>query len=187
MNGEWVYYKSYFSPEYCNQIIEKSNDLTFQEAHLGEDGLSQVNGYRKSDVTWLFPQEFPDLYEHLWKLEREANKEWFGFHVDNLEYIQLARYDSKIQGEYKRHQDVFWVNQNQRHRKLTAVIQLSDPDTYTGGDFKVYDCSQYPNQDDIRQQGTIIFIPSFVFHSASPVTSGVRYSLAVWFEGPKWR
>lgn len=187
MRGEWCYYKSYFSPEYCNSIIEKSKNLTFQKANLGENGLSLNNDYRKSDVTWLYSQDFPDLYDELWKLEIEANRTWFGFHVDNLEYIQLARYSGDIKAEYKKHQDVFWVNENPRHRKLTAVVQLSNPDDYEGGDFSIYDCNEYPNPTEIRQQGTVIFIPSFIFHSANPVTSGVRYSLAVWFEGPKWR
>jgi len=186
MKGEWCYFKSYFSVDYCNSIIEKSKSLTFSKANLGEDGLSLNSSYRKSEVTWLFPQDFPDLYDEMWKLERQANSKWFGFHTDNLEYIQLAKYDGNIQGEYKRHQDVFWVNENPRHRKLTAVIQLSDPDTYTGGDLNLFDCSEYPNPQDIKQQGTVIFFPSFIFHQANPVTSGMRYSLAVWFEGPKW-
>jgi PKHD-type hydroxylase len=187
MKGEWCYFKSYFSAEYCNSIVEKSKNLNFQKANLGENGLSSNNEYRKSEVTWLYPQEFPELYDEMWKLERQANKEWFGFHIDNLEYIQLAKYDGSIQGEYKRHQDVFWANENPRHRKLSAVIQLSDPNTYTGGNLNLFDCSEYPPIEDIRQQGTITFFPSFIFHAAQPVTSGIRYSLAIWFEGPKWR
>lgn len=187
MKGEWCYYKSYFSREYCNFILEKSKDLKFKKANLGEDGLTNNGEYRKSDVTWLYPQDFPDLYEQMWKLEREVNQKWFGFHIDNLEYMQLAKYDGNIRGEYKKHQDVFWVNQNPRHRKLTAVIQLSDPKEYQGGDLKLFNCSEYPNTEDIRQQGTVIFFPSFIFHQANPVTKGIRYSVAVWFEGPKWR
>lgn len=187
MQGEWCFYKSYFSKDYCDSIIEKTKSFTFQAANLGENGLTSNNNYRKSDVTWLYPQHFPDLYNEMWKLEIEANKEWFGFHVDNLEYIQFACYDSKVQGEYKKHQDVFWINENSRHRKLTAVIQLSDPTTYTGGDLILHDCREYPHPEEIKKQGTVIFFPSFIYHQVNPVTSGIRHSLAVWFEGPKWR
>jgi PKHD-type hydroxylase len=187
MLGEWCYYKSHFSPDYCNSIIEKAKDLTFQVANLGEDGLSFDNNHRKSEVTWLYPHDFPDLYEEMWKLEREANKNWFGFHIDNLEYIQLAKYEGINQGEYKRHKDVFWINQNSRHRKLSAVIQLSNPNDYEGGDLTFFECNEYPNKKEIRQQGTIIFFPAFIDHQANPVLSGIRHSLAVWFEGPKWR
>ena len=75
----------------------------------------------------------------------------------------------------------------QYHRKLTAVIQLSDPSTYTGGEFELYDLTQYPNAEEIKSQGTTIFIPAFMPHAALPVTQGTRYSLACWFDGPKWR
>ncbi len=84
MRGEWCYFRSYFSKDYCNSILERSKDLEFKKANLGEDGLTNIDGYRKSDITWLFPQDFPDLYDEIWKLEREANKNWFGFHIDNL-------------------------------------------------------------------------------------------------------
>lgn len=187
MKGEWCYYKSYFSPEYCNSILERAKDLNFGDANLGENGTTENQNYRKSEVTWIYPDAFPDLYDEMWYLQRESNKDWFGFHVDNLEYIQLARYNGDIKGEYKRHKDVFWINQSSRHRKLSAVVQLSDPNTYEGGDLTFFECQSYPNKDDIRQQGTVIFFPAFVDHQANPVLSGIRYSAAVWFEGPKWR
>jgi PKHD-type hydroxylase len=187
MKGEWCYFKSYFSKEFCESVIEEASKLPLKSAGLGEDGLTENNQYRKSDVAWLYPEKFDNLYEEIWKLERIANKEWFGFHIDNLEYIQFAKYDSKVLGEYKKHQDIFWVGNNPRHRKLSAVIQLSDPSTYSGGNLELLECNEYPNSDDIRQQGSIIFFPSFVYHKANPVTSGIRYSLAVWFEGPYWR
>lgn len=73
------------------------------------------------------------------------------------------------------------------HRKLSCVIQLSDPATYEGGDLTFEHVAQYPNAEEMRQQGTAIFFPSFVRHAALPVTSGKRYSIAAWFDGPKWR
>jgi len=187
MIGEWCYFKSYFSPSECESILERSKSLLFQEATLGEDSLTANNDYRKSKVTWIYPELFSDVYETLWKLERSANKDWFGFHIDNLEYIQLAQYDGDIQGEYKKHQDVFWVNRTERHRKLSAVIQLSDPSQYEGGNLRFFECSAYPDEQEIRHQGTVIFFPSFIYHQADPVLSGTRHSLAAWFEGPKWR
>ena len=66
------------------------------------------------------------------------------------------------------------------------MIQLTDPSTYKGGDFEMYDLNQYPDKEEIRTQGTVSFLPSFIPHAALPVTEGTRYSLAVWFEGPKW-
>ena len=187
MKGEWCHVTAYFSKEYCNNILDQAKNIPFQKATLGENAETIVDQFRKSDVKWLYPHEFKQLYDDVWKLQIEINREWFGFRVDNLEYIQLARYDGNIQGEYKRHKDVFWVNNKTRHRKLSAVIQLTDPNEYEGGDLSFFDCSEYPNPKEIRQQGTIIFFPSFIDHQANPVLKGVRHSLALWFEGPKWR
>jgi predicted 2-oxoglutarate/Fe(II)-dependent dioxygenase YbiX len=116
----------------------------------------------------------------------QANRDWFNFHITNLSFIQLAEYDESYQGEYKKHHDVFWVNNDSYHRKLTCVIQLNDPSTYEGGDFEMYDLNEYPDKKELRTQGTAIFLPSFITHAALPVTKGKRYSLAVWYEGPKW-
>ena len=187
MKGEWCYFKSHFSSSDCQSIIERSKDLDFQIPNLGEDGLTHNGGYRKSKIAWIYPNLFQDVYDELWNLEKLANKDWFGFDIDTLEYIQLAEYDGNINAHYGKHQDVFWINNSPRHRKLSAVVQLTDSSEYEGGDLRLFECSQYPNSEDIRQQGTVIFFPSFVYHQADPVLSGTRYSLAAWFEGPKWR
>jgi len=52
---------------------------------------------------------------------------------------------------------------------------------------ELYDLHGYPNKNELREQGTAIFFPSFITHAALPVTSGLRYSIAAWFDGPKWR
>jgi len=187
MKGEWCYFKSYFSPDYCQSIIERSKNLQFQNPNLGEDGLTNNEGYRKSKIAWIYSDLFPELYESLWEMEKIANNEWFGFDIDNLEYIQLAEYDGSYNGCYGKHQDVFWINNSSRHRKLSAVVQLTDPSEYEGGDLRLFGCSEYPDSLEIKQQGTVIFFPSFTYHQADSVLSGTRHSLAAWFEGPKWR
>lgn len=187
MKGEWCYFKSYFSADFCDSIIEKSKSLNFQDANLGDQGLTENINYRKSKIAWLYSNQFPDLYDELWKLEKIANQDWFNFEIDALENVQFAEYKSEYFGEYKKHQDVFWITQSYKHRKLTAVVQLTNQNEYEGGQFQLYDCNEYPNPQEIREQGTVIFFPSFTFHSVSPVTMGNRHSLSCWFEGPKWR
>ena len=117
----------------------------------------------------------------------QANKEWFGFDIDGLEHVQFAEYNLKNKGEYKKHHDVFWINSNSKHRKLTAVVQLTNNNHYDGCDLNFYECNSYPNREEIRQQGTVIFFPSWLYHSVEPIISGTRYSAVAWFEGPKWK
>lgn len=187
MKGEWCYFKSAFSKEHCNSIIQRSKNLNFYPARMGEDGSTNVSNHRKSDIVGLNKQIFSDVYDMIWELEKIANQQWFDFIIDDVEEIQMARYDGNVGGEYKRHQDTFWVCNSKKHRKITAVIQLSDPNEYQGGDLVLFDCLETPNYEDIRQQGSVIFFPSFIFHQANPVLSGTRYSLACWFSGPKFR
>ena len=190
MNGEWCYFKQRFSKEQVDYILTEGLKLPVQEPKLGPDGGTEIDGYRKSKIRFIenTDQRFNWLFQEIWNMGLQANDEWFNFHVSRLSYIQLAEYDESYEGEYKKHHDVFWMNNDPKyHRKLTCVIQLSDPSTYEGGDFQIFDTTSAPDAQEIRTQGTAIFIPSFIEHQATPVTKGTRYSIAAWFDGPKWR
>lgn len=190
MKGEWVYFKKYFSDEICDYILEKGLQIEAVDATLGADGTSVVPDHRKSKVRFIQKndKDFEFLFNALWNVARTANNEWFDFNISDITYLQLAEYDESYGGEYKKHHDVFWMNNDPKlHRKLTCVIQLTDPSEYDGGDFTLYDVDEYPSVDEIRERGTVIVIPSFVNHAALPITRGTRYSLAAWFDGPKWK
>ena len=190
MRGEWSYWSGAFTPDECAKILEDGLKIESSDAALGVSGMSEnINtDFRRSKTRFIHVGDptFEWLFDRIWKMGIQVNREWFNFHITNLSYIQLAEYDEEYQGEYKKHHDVFWINNDQYHRKLTCVIQLTDPNEYVGGEFEVYDLTQYPDAQAIKQQGTAIFIPSFFTHAALPVTKGRRYSLAVWFEGPKF-
>lgn len=190
MRGEWCYFKESFTPIQCDYILEEGLKIKAQEAKLGSDGNTTIPNHRKSKIRFIREDndKFTWLFDEMWKKVMRANDDWFSFHLSKLSYMQLAEYDSAYQGEYKKHHDVFWMNNDPiYHRKLTAIIQLTDPDTYTGGDFEFCNNNQYPNATDIRSRGTVLVFPSFLEHKATPVTSGVRHSIACWMNGPKWR
>ncbi len=66
-------------------------------------------------------------------------------------------------------------------------MQLSDPDGYKGGEFKMYHVSADPPADVIRRRGTVLVFPSLVMHGIERVTHGIRHSLVGWYPGPRWR
>jgi len=192
MIGEWCYFKSKFTPELCKDILDQGLLLPSKKAVMGVDVNNPIvnNEYRRSEIRFIEKNnnKFQFLFDEIWKLATIANNDFFRFHLSKIDYIQLAEYNGDQKDEYKKHHDVFWMNNDPLyHRKLSCVIQLSDPDTYTGGDFELYDLNEYPSKEELRQQGTVIFFPSFLTHAALPVTSGIRHSLAVWVDGPKWR
>lgn len=189
MKGEWCYFKEYFTPEMCAHILELGLKLPAEDAKIGVNGELQVSDTRRSKIRFIQKSDprFEWLFDAMWKMAIQANDDFFSFNISRITYIQLAEYDASYQGEYKRHHDVFWMNNDPKyHRKLTAVVQLTDPSTYEGGDFQMFGISQYPDPNEIRTQGTVFFLPSFLEHQANPVTKGTRYSLACWFDGPKW-
>jgi PKHD-type hydroxylase len=188
MKSEWCYFKQYFNKNQCAQILEDGLKLPVKRADLGVDGESRNEEYRRSNIRFIQKDntQFEWLFDIMWKMAIQANHDWFNFNLTKLDYLQLAEYDSADEGEYKRHHDVFWLNNTDYHRKLSAVVQLSDPNDYTGGELKLFNQNETINAYDIKQQGTTIFFPSFVEHQAEKVTTGKRYSLAAWFDGPHW-
>ena len=190
MKGEWCYFAGRLTADQCDQILNNGLTVPVKDASVGVGGqIRPDHTVRRSAVRFLqqTDQRFEWLFKELWHLALWANRDWFGFHLGELGYLQLAEYKAENAGEYKRHQDVFWLNDQQTHRKLSCVVQLSDPKDYDGGRLELYDiASKFPSEAAVPR-GTVIFFPSFVYHAALPVTRGTRYSLAAWFDGPKWR
>ena len=157
------------------------------ESIAEEQGVSD-KAIRSSDVAWINnTPEHSAIFDIIWKYALHANQHYFGFHIDDLPSLQFTEYDAAENGKYDRHQDTFWLRPDGKHRKMSMVIQLTDPDMYEGGDFELYGTSQPPPAHAFRSQGGIIFFPSLMDHAALPVTEGVRNSLVGWFEGPSWR
>lgn len=189
-SGEWCYFRSYLSKETCEKIINDSLQLPSHDAvvglNIGSIGLNKE--IRKSKVRFINANDsrFTYLFDALWKTAIQANNDFFNIHITKLDFVQIAEYDASYEGEYKEHHDVFWNNKDPYlHRKLSCVIQLSDPTTYEGGDLELTEST--PLDKECRDQGSIIYFPSMMRHRANKVTKGTRYSIAAWFEGPKWR
>lgn len=190
MKGEWCYFKSYLNRDLCNKIIQDVQVLPWQDGLIGNGEGQEVkqDDYRRSKIKFIHEEwRFQYIFDFLWKTALSANKDFFQFHVSRLNYIQFAEYDASYLGEYKDHHDVFWLNGDDfYHRKLSCVVQLSDPSDYDGGNLELTDSGFKPLAEDIRMQGSITYFPSFMRHRVTPVTRGRRYSLTAWFEGRKW-
>jgi PKHD-type hydroxylase len=200
MKGEWCYWNYAFTVEECNQIIELCKNLPEQLATIGinsqipQDLQKLTDAYRKSIVRWIdntTNPEFDWVYDKIWNVTNRTNRDWFHFNITTLPPMQFTEYDENYKGEYKMHQDVFWLTNTNRHRKLSTIIQLTDESSYVGGDLKFHQLTgSLPTEQDyanMRKIGTAITFPSFINHQLEPVTKGTRYSLVAWFEGPKFQ
>ncbi len=84
-------------------------------------------------------------------------------------------------GHFERHND-YSHEQADSPRKLTVIIQLSAPADYDGGRLQIHGMET----DDLPSgRGSILVFPSFLYHSVTPVTRGVRRALVSWVAGPR--
>ena len=185
MQAEWVIWRDAFSPDECKSILDRGVDLPEVQANQGENGENPDRSYRRSKLRWMYENVYQDLFDKMWKMTNRVNEEYFGFHIDTLRFMQLTEYHESYKGEYKKHHDVFWMNRSNKHRKISVVLQLTDPTTYDGGEL-ILEC-QKEAPADYCGQGTVIWFPSFTPHWVNPVTKGMRNSVVCWFEGPRWR
>jgi PKHD-type hydroxylase len=70
-------------------------------------------------------------------------------------------------------------------RKLSFVLQLSDPKNYKGGELQIH-LGETPNVMK-KEQGTVVAFPSPTLHEVTPITKGKRYSLVGWITGKPFK
>ena len=118
-------------------------------------------------------------------LVARANRDSFNFDLTDFgESAQVARYGAERQGHFDWHSDIGAGNWAAK-RKLTIVVQLSDPADYDGGTLELRPDSNVAQAP--RARGTATVFPSFVLHRVTPVTAGTRWSLTLWSHGPAFR
>jgi PKHD-type hydroxylase len=71
------------------------------------------------------------------------------------------------------------------NRKISVVVQLSDPSDYTGGELNLNGGNGIITAP--KEKNTVIIFPSFVLHRVTPVLTGIRKSLVTWVAGPPLR
>lgn len=186
MKNLWELWPSGLSPEYCDYIIDRAMQHPEATATVGFEASAPPQlSYRTSTIRWLDVENAnADIAETLMRFVRRSNRNNFGFDITRMNEIQFTEYHGVENGKYDWHQDNHWENVMPFDRKLSIVVQLSEPSDYVGGEFEFFDCQ---NPLTFAPRGSVLVFPSFFTHRVLPVTSGTRYSLVSWVEGPKWR
>lgn len=191
MHSYWQLWENGLSSEYCDYIIDKALTLPVQDATIGFGDTNRIDtDYRKSKIRWIPRGDFhwADVYNLVETYIYQANNYAFGFELNRVLEMQFTEYDEADEGKYDWHEDINWLNGSCSHRKVSLVIQLSDPANYTGGELELAPPEMsVPDTEILRKKGSVIAFPSFVKHRVTPVKTGKRYSLVAWMEGPKFR
>jgi PKHD-type hydroxylase len=113
-----------------------------------------------------------------------ANVTTYNYDIEEMEEVKLLKYTSG--GKYKWHTDC--GAKEISTRKLSVIVQLSDEDSYEGGDleFGITNETGESNYTARRTRGSIIIFPAFLSHRITPITHGIRYSLITWMNGDTW-
>lgn len=180
----WVWWEDAFNELELNWLQQQAKNAMSNAQVGGSTGEGVVNSnIRRSQVSWL--NNTPDttwLYERLAHVVSKMNADYFQFNLSGFgEPFQLTNYDQSENGMYGWHQDYG----SGISRKLSLVIQLSDPSEYDGGNLQVMTSAQPVNIK--KQRGLIALFPSYIVHQVTPVVGGSRQSLVAWVSGEPFK
>lgn len=173
-----------FTPDECARIIDLAESGEMREGGLV--GGVQHASIRRARINWLDDQgDALFVMERIMRGVAEANREAFRFDITDFhERLQVASYDESDEGHYDWHSDI-GDGAIARQRKLTIVVQLSEPALYDGGALDLnLGSAEWAAP---RPIGTATLFASFMLHRVAPVTRGRRYSLTCWCHGPSFR
>jgi len=180
----FAWWEGAFSEEELNWLQQKAKAAD-QNAVVGlGGGMGGVNpNVRRSQISWL--DNNPNtkwVFEKLAHVASQLNADHFRFELTGFgEKLQLTNYDQSENGMYGWHQDYG----GGISRKLSLVVQLTDPSEYEGGNLQVMTTGNPVNVR--KQRGLIAAFPSYVLHQVTPVTQGSRQSLVAWVSGPAFK
>jgi PKHD-type hydroxylase len=165
------------SPDVSSKISDK----------LFEGNVSGVidKDYRDSRIQWIpNNKEWKWLYDKIGTYAYRANEAMWHFDISFMnEQIQFTEYDESYAGKYDWHVD--FGGGSSSMRKISIVIQLSDPADYEGGDLQFY--TNKVITDAPKEKGTVICFPSYFLHRVTSVKKGKRRSLVLWVSGAPFR
>lgn len=186
INEPFFVYENLFDKDECEEIIKKiNNDYEYIEPRVFDgDKLIKVEEVRKANLVYLenkfqYEKEIKSKIKELFKF---INNEYYKFDLDlNIkECLQFLEYNEGC--HYDWHHD-FGKGDISR-RKLTCVVQLTDPSEYEGGELEFFNI---PFQEATKKQGSAIIFPAFVYHKVNKIKSGQRHSIASWIQGTPFK
>lgn len=181
----WCFTSGIFDDTELDSLQAQAKNATQRAIVNNTTDKQELDKIRRSQVSWIErTQESEWIFVKLAHAVATLNAQFFRFDLTSFgEALQLTNYDQSENGMYGWHQDS--GGKNQVNRKLSIVVQLTDPAEYEGGNLQIMTSA---NPQNIRKQrGLIAAFPSYQLHQVTPVTQGSRQSLVAWVSGPPFR
>ena len=181
----FYFYENAFTEEELGYIIDWGESTDLQPGEIGSDTtLNVVSEIRQSEIGWIEFQEGTQwIFDKLAYYALDANQEMnWNFNLMGFgDEMQYTKYYGTNKGHYSWHGD---VGPGVSHRKLSLVLQLTDPSEYEGGELEISIGSRTLTVPKLKN--SLAVFPSFVLHRVLPVTQGERRSLVTWISGQNY-
>ena len=169
------------TPEGCEKAINIGKSFLPTYALRDVSGQGKLPFRNKTcsipitdDTRWIF--------EICTKVILDMNEKFFEFDLLYINDLQFVVYD-EMGDFHDKHLDMQYECSG--IRKLSFVIQLSDPATYNGSELQLhYDKDVVVCKKD---QGTMSLYPSYSLNETTTLYGGKRYALMGWVVGPKFK
>jgi PKHD-type hydroxylase len=176
-----------FSIEEVGRIRELAATLDLQQSSIG--GAQRVDGeVRNSRIGWLALDAASQwLFERIGQIVLASNQKLWHFELGGMaEQLQYSRYEAPA-GGYDWHLDIASSTEMPigARRKISVVVQLSDPDECFGGELELRPARHVVVP--FLEIGSALLFPSYLLHRVVPVKQGARESLVTWVAGPPFR
>lgn len=181
----WVWWEGAFTDQELDWLQERAMKAEERATVGGNPTGDDLARIRRSQVSWMNKtQDTAWVFEKLAHVASSLNAQYFRFDLTGFgEALQLTNYDQSENGMYGWHQD--YGGKISPSRKLSMVLQLTDPARYEGGNLQVMTGGE--PQTVRKQRGLVAVFPSYVLHQVTPVTQGSRQSLVAWVSGPAFK
>ena len=180
----FAWWDNAFTEQELDWLQQKAKEAQ-EEAQVGGGNGGEVNAkVRRSELNWLKKDpESAWVFERLAHVASRLNADYFGFELTGFgEAIQLTNYHEAKQGTYVWHQDFGGKGAS---RKLSMVLQLSDPSEYEGGELQILTRKEPTGME--KKRGLITVFPAWTLHQVTPVVKGTRQTLVAWISGPAFK
>ena len=197
---------TFLSHEKCDEILEtiktSEQGTTGCVGDMDEDGNHLENqiipNVRKTTEYYLLPQkdnEFrPDQPNNEWNLLLNKISTMVNRSNDKIYHFDIETNDGELKMiEYEKGGHYTWHADFNPGicslRKLVAIVQLTDPSEYEGGDvqfgFEDKETGEWFKMNKLK--GSLTIFPAFLSHRVTPVTKGKRYVIQELFIGDHFK
>ena len=167
-------------PLLLRELTNQVKELPYQRSYIGLDGHEREHSNRTSNQSWLCWDTWVAGIMH--NIFVSANNDFFMYDLDHFDSgIQATKYE--VGQKYEWHVDAGEFTEKPRKLSMSLVLETE----FTGGELEIFDSSQHKTLSFDITPGHVVIFPSWMSHRVQPVTSGTRYSLVAWMNGPEFK